>query len=150
MFLDHRLAGPGAVGFLGDDLPLAQTADDLEREEGIAVGLDADLCCQLLREPLGAQRVFEQCDKMLGAQARELHTIEMARSLQIGNPVLRDAGSARADQKESVSRCGQAQTRKQRAPSSGAKWRSSISTMVGRSAARRAWRARKPSAASPS
>ena len=67
-----RVADPGAVGLLRDELALPQSADDLEREERIAVGLDGDAVRELLRQALRPERVLEQLGEILRAESLQV------------------------------------------------------------------------------
>ena len=50
---------------------LRQTAQDLEHEEWVAVGLLGDLEAQLLGQTIRTERILEQACQVLRTQARE-------------------------------------------------------------------------------
>src|SRR4030095_2269171 len=62
---------PRAVGALRDELALAQASQDLEHEERVAVGLDADAPGELLGEMCAPQRVGEKPHEVLRPETRE-------------------------------------------------------------------------------
>ena len=69
--VDHLRRRPAPVAAPRDELPLAQAADDLEHEERVPVGLRGDPHAELLREPLGLERVLEKRIEILRSQARD-------------------------------------------------------------------------------
>ena len=133
--LDHLGLGPGPVGLLRDELALAQAADDLEGEEGVAVRLRADAIGEVLRQPHRAERVHEQPRQVLGPEAaRATAAIECSSrsscaTQSSGRPgrLVPTSMTGVARHRASASAANSAR------PASGAKCRSSISRTVGRS-----------------
>ena len=148
--LDHLRADPRAVRLLGDELPLAQAADDLEGEERVAVGLVA-ICpasssasrsernesCEQREQVLRVRAAAGEARDVLRCAPGSRATPRTARGALVPISRTRWPGSASASEANSAR------------PSSGAKCRSSIRTIVGARPQARASRSRTPSAASP-
>ena len=115
--LDHLRRDPGAVRPLRDELPLAQPPDDLEDEEGVAVGLHGDLAgraprpaARTGRRPAGAST------RSFGPSRGQRIAARVLQPLQVRRPVLGQPGPRRPDQQDAVPGHRQGQRGEQRPP----------------------------------
>jgi hypothetical protein len=107
--LDDLRGDPHSVVALRQEPALAQTPDDLEDEERVAVRLRGDLEAEFLRQPLRAKGVHEQLREILGAEPREREARRVGQPLETGGPLPRHAPPHRPDQEHAVAGHGHGQ-----------------------------------------